>query len=102
MKKLILFIHGLGGSADGTWRKFFALIRADTDLIGQYDVKTYKCKSGVFWSKPSLPTCAEILKTEIANRYPDYSDIALIAHSQGDLWLGTILRKGSTASSRCA
>jgi hypothetical protein len=40
MKKLVLFIHGLGGSADGTWRKFPALIGADADLVGQYDVKT--------------------------------------------------------------
>jgi hypothetical protein len=38
MKKLVLFIHGLGGTADGTWRKFPELIRADTALAELYDV----------------------------------------------------------------
>jgi triacylglycerol esterase/lipase EstA (alpha/beta hydrolase family) len=87
MKKLVLFFHGLGGSADGTWKKFPELIRKDGELAEQYDVEAIDYSSGVFWSKPSLPTCAEILKTEIENRYPasDYSDIALIAHSQGGL-----------------
>lgn len=101
MKKLILFIHGLGGSADGTWKKFPELLRKDAELTEHYDVETIEYSTGAFGSKPSLKTCAVILKTETENRYPAYSDIALIAHGQGALWRGTMSRKGSTATSRC-
>jgi hypothetical protein len=87
MKKLILFIHGLGGSADGTWKKFPDLMSEDAELAEQYDVREIDYGSGAFWSKPSLATCATILKTKIENDYSAYSDsdIALIAHSQGGL-----------------
>ncbi|EGW23133.1 alpha/beta fold hydrolase [Methylobacter tundripaludum] len=85
MKKLVLFIHGLGGTADSTWQKFPALIRADIKLTELYDVETFEYDTGAVGSKPSLATCAVMLKTEIESRYLDYSDIALIAHSQGGL-----------------
>lgn len=85
MKKLVLFIHGLGGDADATWGKFPELMRTDTKLMELYDVKTLEYSTGAFGSKPSLVNCAAILKTEIDNRYLAYSDIALIAHSQGGL-----------------
>jgi triacylglycerol esterase/lipase EstA (alpha/beta hydrolase family) len=85
MTKLILFIHGLGGTADGTWKKFPQLLREDASLADHYDVATFEYPTGAFGSKPSLPICAASLKTEIENRYPAYSDIALIAHSQGGL-----------------
>jgi pimeloyl-ACP methyl ester carboxylesterase len=85
MKKLVLFIHGLGGSAGGTWQGFPELMRKDAELTKLYEVDTIEYSTGVFGSKPSLATCAAILKTEIENRYPSYSEIALIAHSQGGL-----------------
>jgi pimeloyl-ACP methyl ester carboxylesterase len=91
MKKLVLFVHGLGGSADGTWRastkhlSFPELMREDAELSELYDVDTVEYSTGAFGSKPSLAMCATILKTEIENRYPSRSDIALIAHSQGGL-----------------
>ena len=85
MKKLVLLIHGLGGAAFATWQKFPELICADSVLGDQYDVQTFEYSTGGFGSKPSLSTCATSLKTEIENRYPEYSDIALIAHSQGGL-----------------
>jgi Palmitoyl protein thioesterase len=87
MKKLVLFIHGLGGTADGTWQKFPELIRGDAELAKRYDVRTFKYRSGFLGPKPSLAKCAVSLKTEIESRYlsSDYSDIALIAHSQGGL-----------------
>jgi hypothetical protein len=85
MTKLVLFIHGLGGTADGTWKKFPQLLREDAGLADHYDVATFEYPTGAFGSKPSLPICAASLKTEIENRYPGYSDIALIAHSQGGL-----------------
>jgi hypothetical protein len=85
MNKLVLFIHGLGGDAEGTWQKFPGLMRADSEISKLYDVKTCNYSTGFFGSKPSLATCAGILKTEIDSRYSDYSDIALITHSQGGL-----------------
>jgi palmitoyl protein thioesterase len=87
VKKLVLFIHGLGGTADGTWLRFPELMRQDAELARQYDVMAIDYASGAFGPKPGLPTAAAILKTEIENRYPAsaYSDIALIAHSQGGL-----------------
>src|SRR5450631_2235273 len=85
MKKLALFIHGLGGTAEGTWQKFPELVRADPELNQQYDVATFEYSSGAFGSKPSFAICAACLKTEIESRYPEYSDVALIAHSQGGL-----------------
>src|SRR5450631_14395 len=53
MKKLALFIHGLGGTAEGTWQKFPELVRADPELNQQYDVATFEYSSGAFGSKPS-------------------------------------------------
>ncbi|HTV33864.1 MAG TPA: hypothetical protein VME69_12305, partial [Methylocella sp.] len=85
MKKLVLFIHGLGGDADGTWQQFPELIRADAALAQLYDVASVAYDTGFFGRQPSLAACAGILKTEIDHRYTDYSDIALIAHSQGGL-----------------
>jgi hypothetical protein len=85
MKKLVVFIHGLGGSAAGTWKQFPALIAADAELAAQYDVATFEYDSGGFGAKPSLANVAAILKTELDNRYPGYAEVALIAHSQGGL-----------------
>ena len=85
MKKLVLFVHGLGGTADRTWKSFPELVRRDTELAELYDVRSFEYSSGAIGSKPSLPICSISLKTEIESRYPGYSDIALIAHSQGGL-----------------
>ena len=85
MKKLVLFIHGLGGDAEGTWKIFPELIRADSKVAALYDVKTFEYKTGLFGSQSPLALVAAELKTEIDNRYKDYSDVALIAHSQGGL-----------------
>ncbi len=85
MKKLALFIHGLGGDAGSTWGQFPELIRAETKVAELYDVDSVNYDTGFFGSQPSLAACATSLKTAIENRYKDYSDIALIAHSQGGL-----------------
>jgi triacylglycerol esterase/lipase EstA (alpha/beta hydrolase family) len=87
VKKLVLLIHGFGGTGDGTWLRFPELLRQDAELAQQYDVKAIDYISGAFGSQPGLLDCAAILRTEIENRFPAsaYSEIALIAHSQGRL-----------------
>ena len=91
MKKLALFIHGLGGSAAGTWKQaldslgFDDLLRSDAEIVEQFGKVDYPSKA--WGKKPGLETCAEILKTEIEThcRASEYSMIALIAHSQGGI-----------------
>ena len=85
MKKLALFVHGLGGSAEGTWRAFPKLIENDAELSGQYDVRSFHYSTSIAGPAPSLQTCADALKTEIETRYKGYPSIAIIAHSQGGL-----------------
>ena len=85
MKKLVLLVHGLGGSAEGTWRVFLKLIESDAELSARYDVRSFQYDTSMFGSTPSLQTCADTLKTEIDTRYKDYPSIAIVAHSQGGL-----------------
>ena len=102
MKKLILFIHGLGGD-EKTWGEFPNIIKQDSELHG-YHAKIYTYPTSLiraknivsFFSKPlswftpqsKLPKIQEIaqgLKTEIEQRYKKYDDIYLITHSMGGL-----------------
>ncbi len=85
MLKLVLFIHGLGGDAEGTWQKFPKLIEDDIELSTQFDVAMFEYTTGKLAGKPSLALCAQSLITEINNRYASFVDITLIAHSQGGL-----------------
>ncbi len=102
MKKLILFIHGLGGDEE-TWGKFPELISSDENLK-KFDVKIYTYPTSLIRVKsiikpfssilsylmpqeklPSIQDIAKGLKTEIDNRYRVYDDIYLVAHSMGGL-----------------
>jgi hypothetical protein len=84
-KRLALFIHGLRGATEPTWQLFPGMIKADADLAGKYDVAGFDYSTGLFGSYPALSTVAQSLKTEIETRYATYSEIAIIAHSQGGL-----------------
>ena len=84
-KRLVLFIHGIRGTSKTTWQLFPGMIKEDCDLAAKYDVETFDYSTGLFGSYPSLPIVARSLKTEIETRYGSYSDIAVIAHSQGGL-----------------
>ena len=85
VKSLVLFIHGLGGSAKDTWLEFPKLVEQDAELAALYDARMFDYRAAMFGAAPSLQTCAEALGTEIENRYSGYSSIALVAHSQGGL-----------------
>ncbi len=102
MKKLLLFIHGLGGN-EKTWGNFPEFIKHDTQLNG-FDVKIYEYPTSLIRSKnivsifnkplswivpqtklPKIQEIAQGLKTEIEHRYKEYSEIYLITHSMGGL-----------------
>jgi hypothetical protein len=84
--KLVLFIHGWLG-AESTWSRFPELIRADPELSKQYDVALFGYKTAATKAGKStpVPECAQQLRTRIDLDWKNYSDIAVIAHSQGGL-----------------
>ena len=90
MKKLILFIHGLGGDSRKTWGKFPVLIEKDNDLSKNYYVGYYSFPTSLFrlpFQKkyPKIQQLAEGLKTQIENKFNEYQEIALVCHSLGGL-----------------
>lgn len=93
--RLALFIHGLGGSAQGTWRK-----NANTaglgDLLSEhlgldvayidYSRETRPVRLPlVSGMTPGIATLADGLRSQIDSRYVHYSDITLVCHSLGGL-----------------
>lgn len=91
MKSLVLFVHGLGGTAKGTWGAFPELIRSDPELSARYDVETFEYPTSLVGKTSSLQKVADTLRTEIEHKYEEkYPSIAIVAHSQGGLiarWL---------------
>jgi glycosyltransferase involved in cell wall biosynthesis len=90
MKKLILFIHGLGGNPEKSWGSFSNLLKMDKDLESKYDIKYYTYPTAIFrfpWSTryPKIHDLADALRTQINNRYSFYQEIILICHSLGGL-----------------
>lgn len=113
-KKLLLFIHGLGGD-NTNWGAFPQLIDADIEIASVYDHICFSYRTDkvpglgylrTLLSKfiPSLsPTIqriqriAELLGTNIKTQYVDYSEIVLVCHSMGGLvaqkYLTDVIRK---------
>jgi len=102
VKKLILLVHGLGGSKE-TWGDFPELINSD-DAFKGYDVAIYEYPTSLIrpksivekfskllsWVIPqsTLPTIQEIaegLRSELRIRYDAYQEIYLVTHSMGGL-----------------
>lgn len=90
MRKLIIFIHGLGGSRKGTWQKFPQLIEAEEELK-EFDIDFFGFPSALlglrywFGKHPSIQEVARGLKSFIDNRCCRYDEIVLICHSLGGL-----------------
>jgi len=101
-KKLILFIHGLGGSKE-TWGNFEELIK-EYKSFKDFDVEFFVYKSKIASGKslvaifsnmlsifipqkrlPKIQDIADLLQTEIDERYREYDEIYLITHSMGGL-----------------
>ena len=94
--RLLLFVHGLGGAGQATWRHgthpgFPELINADVALRDSADVAFFQYPTSLlrllpFSGKPPrVRDLAEGLRSQIEIRYRDYKSIALICHSLGGL-----------------
>jgi pimeloyl-ACP methyl ester carboxylesterase len=90
-KTLLLLIHGLGGKAEATWGRFpTLLVENDPDFARDYRVAFFSYPTmlvrTIFSRKaPSIHELADALRTEIENRYADYTSIVLVCHSLGGL-----------------
>jgi pimeloyl-ACP methyl ester carboxylesterase len=94
-KKVILFVHGLGGAAD-TWRTFEELVKNDSDLdwdMAHFEYPTPKLGIRllpIFQSTyQPIQILADALRTAIDEQLQEYDEIALVGHSLG----GLIIRK---------
>lgn len=93
--RLLLFIHGLGGVGQATWRDgahpgFPELISADGALRDLADVAFFEYPTSLLRLPftripPRIGDLAEGLRSQIEVRYPDYKSIAFICHSLGGL-----------------
>jgi predicted alpha/beta hydrolase family esterase len=94
-KRLIIFIHGLGGASEATWRHpgrpgFPELIRNDRALRSACDIAFFEFPTSLFrlpfsTKTPRVRDLAEGLRSQIDVRYPNYDSIALVCHSLGGL-----------------
>jgi hypothetical protein len=89
MTKKIILVHGLGGTADGTWGKFPDFLEGDTDI--DFITLQYAYESPhilkQFWARaPSILNIANGLITDIVARCDlDKDEIILAGHSLGGL-----------------
>jgi len=89
MRRLILFLHGLGGSDEKSWGAFKTLIDADPDLDG-FETAFISQPSSFWrgWFSPvaaTIETLAGGLHTELIERCADYDQVLLVTHSMGGL-----------------
>ncbi|MCP1623316.1 alpha/beta hydrolase [Pseudomonas nitroreducens] len=92
MAKIIMLVHGLGGTADETWGKFPEFLKSDADI--DFDVLQFGYTSPPlykFWKRaPNITNIANALITELTHRCDIENDeIILAGHSLG----GLIVRK---------
>ncbi len=88
---VILFVHGLSGSADGTWSKMVELFLRD-GIFSKYEIDTYEYPTAKirlpFGKKmPGIPELAEGLASHIDTLHSNKSKVILIGHSMGGLIL---------------
>ena len=72
-KKLIIFVHGLGGNSAETWNRFPDLIKTDQDLSSQYDYDFYSYPASVspfsLKKAPKIQDLAAGVRTQINNTF---------------------------------
>ena len=95
MAKRIILVHGLGGTADGTWGRFPEFLEKDPDL--DYRIESYGYDSPNIFKQfykraPSILNIANGILTEIKIRGDLNNDeIILAGHSLGGLVVKKIL-----------
>ncbi len=89
MKKAVIFVHGLGGSAKDSWGKFPELIENDSSLnieYGFFEYPTQIIRIPIFQKKyASIQDLAKALKTFITYKYDIFDELILVGHSLGGL-----------------
>ncbi len=89
-KKLILFIHGLGGNPLKTWGKFPELLKSDMEIYHDFDIEHFSFPTSIFRFPfgqilPKIQDLAEGLRSEINIKYSSYDEIVIVCHSLGGL-----------------
>lgn len=87
--KIIIFIHGLGGSPLKTWGELNKLIKSD-EKLSQYKIEPYHYPTSLLkffpWSIfPKIQDLADGLRTFINNRTTSDDKVTLVTHSMGGL-----------------
>lgn len=95
MAKIIILVHGLGGTADGTWGKFPDFLELDADLdfsIVSYGYQSPHLVKQFYKRAPSILNIANGLLTDIKARCDlDNDEIILAGHSLGGLVVKKLL-----------
>lgn len=94
MEKKIILVHGLGGTADGTWGKFPDLLEKDSDLDFGIVTCGYESPSlcKVWRRAPSILNIANGVLTDIKARCDiESEEIILAGHSLGGIILKKVL-----------
>lgn len=94
MAKKIILVHGLGGTADGTWGKFPNFLESDKDL--DFDIVSCGYESPSLWKvwkrAPSILNIANGVLTDIKSRCDIENDeIILAGHSLGGIIVKKVL-----------
>ena len=87
-KRLVVFLHGLGGDAVGTWAQFPELLREEKDVTSRYsEIDSWQYATSALGATRSLSEIAHeltnFLNAKIAS--DAFDEIAFITHSQGGL-----------------
>ncbi|NVL89958.1 MAG: alpha/beta hydrolase [Desulfobacterales bacterium] len=97
MRKVVIFVHGLGGDKTKSWGNFSRLIDNDETLKPHvlydfYGFPTCLCRIPIVSKKyPSIQDLSLGLSTFIRNKYPTAEEIILVGHSLGGLVIGKYL-----------
>lgn len=89
--RVVVFIHGLGGMAAGTWGKFPVICRRDPDLSSSVEIDLYEYPTGFFvlpfFGKKfcTIQDLAEGLRTYLDHKLSQFREIVLVCHSLGGL-----------------
>lgn len=87
-KRMVVFIHGLGGDWEGTWGRFPSLLMDEPRIRRNFETSYYSYPTSVgrlpFSSKPArIQELADGLETQI--RVNNYNHAVLVCHSLGGL-----------------